>query len=77
MQNAFSRFDAQYVPPQKFTSILCKKGVESLLIIRLGRWESIAMVRIYTRSVKFEDSLSLIAVIENPHNSIVIRYNQN
>ncbi|MFC2007711.1 tyrosine-type recombinase/integrase [Chloroflexota bacterium] len=40
-----------------FASILAKKGIDSLHIMRLGRWESIQMVERYTRSVKFEDSL--------------------
>jgi site-specific recombinase XerD len=42
-----------------FASILAKKGVDSLHIMRLGRWESIQMVERYTRSVRFEDSLKL------------------
>ena len=40
-----------------FASILAKRGVDSLHIMRLGRWESIQMVQRYTRSVRFEDSL--------------------
>jgi len=40
-----------------FASILAKRGVDSLHIKRLGRWESMAMVERYTRSVRFEDSL--------------------
>ena len=40
-----------------FASILAKRGVDSLHIMRLGRWESIEMVERYTRSVQFEDSL--------------------
>jgi site-specific recombinase XerD len=46
-----------------FASILAKRGVDSLHIMRLGRWESIAMVERYTRSVKFEDSLKLYSSI--------------
>ena len=42
-----------------FASLLAKRGVDSLHIMRLGRWESIAMVERYTRSVKFEDSLKI------------------
>ncbi|MCW4012978.1 MAG: site-specific integrase [Candidatus Bathyarchaeota archaeon] len=42
-----------------FASILAKRGVDSLHIMRLGRWESIQMVERYTRSVQFEDSLKL------------------
>ena len=42
-----------------FASILAKRGIDSLHIMRLGRWESIAMVERYTRSVKFEDSLKI------------------
>ena len=46
-----------------FASILAKKGIDSLHIMRLGRWESMAMVERYTRSVKFEDSLKLYEAI--------------
>jgi len=42
-----------------FASILAKRGVDSLHIMRLGRWSSIQMVERYTRSVQFEDSLKL------------------
>ena len=48
-----------------FASILAKRGVDSLHIMRLGRWESISMVERYTRSVKFEDSLKLYTAIVN------------
>jgi len=46
-----------------FASILAKRGVDSLHIMRLGRWQSMAMVDRYTRSVKFEDSLKLYSDI--------------
>jgi integrase/recombinase XerD len=46
-----------------FASILSKRGVDSLHIMRLGRWESIQMVERYTRSVKFDDSLKLYSSI--------------
>jgi site-specific recombinase XerD len=46
-----------------FASILAKKGIDSLHIMRLGRWESIQMVERYTRSVRFEDSLKLYSPI--------------
>ncbi len=46
-----------------FASILAKRGVDSLHIMRLGRWESIQMVERYTRSVRFEDSLKLYSAI--------------
>jgi site-specific recombinase XerD len=46
-----------------FASILAKRGVDSLHIMHLGRWESMAMVVRYTRSVKFEDSLKLYEAI--------------
>ncbi len=46
-----------------FASILAKRGVDSLHIMRLGRWESIQMVERYTRSVRFEDSLKLYSPI--------------
>ena len=39
-----------------FATILAKRGVDSLHIMRLGRWESISMAERYTRSVRFEDS---------------------
>ena len=42
---------------RSFASILAKRGIDSLHIMRLGRWESIQMVERYTRSVRFEDSL--------------------
>jgi integrase/recombinase XerC len=42
-----------------FACLLAKKGIDSLHIMRLGRWESIQMVEHYTRSVKFEDSFKL------------------
>ncbi|MFA5309214.1 MAG: tyrosine-type recombinase/integrase [Dehalococcoidales bacterium] len=48
-----------------FASILAKRGVDSLHIMRLGRWESIAMVERYTRSVRFEDSMKFYAAIVN------------
>ena len=44
---------------RSFATILARRGVDSLHIMRLGRWESISMVERYTRSVKFEDSLRL------------------
>jgi site-specific recombinase XerD len=40
-----------------FASILAKRGIDSLHIMRLGRWESIQMVERYTRFVRFDDSL--------------------
>jgi len=46
-----------------FASILAKRGVDSLHIMRLGRWNSIQMVERYTRSVQFEDSLKLYNAI--------------
>ena len=48
-----------------FASLLAKRGVDSLHIMRLGRWESIQMVERYTRSVRFEDSLKLYTPIIN------------
>ncbi len=48
-----------------FASILAKRGIDSLHIQRLGRWESMAMVERYTRSVKFEDSLKLYSAVVN------------
>lgn len=46
-----------------FASILAKRGVDSPHIMRLGRWECLAMVERYTRSVKFDDSLKLYSPI--------------
>ncbi|MFC1903521.1 tyrosine-type recombinase/integrase [Chloroflexota bacterium] len=46
-----------------FASILSKRGVDSLHIMRLGRWESIQMVERYTRSVQFDDSMKLYSSI--------------
>ena len=46
-----------------FATILARRGVDSLHIMRLGRRESISMVERYTRSVKFEDSLRLYDAI--------------
>jgi len=48
---------------RSFASILARRGVDSLHIMRLGRWESISMVERYTRSVRFEDSLKLYTPI--------------
>jgi site-specific recombinase XerD len=39
-----------------FASILAKRGVDSLHIMRLGRWSSTIMVELYTKSVRFQDS---------------------
>jgi site-specific recombinase XerD len=46
-----------------FASILAKRGIDSLHIMRLGRWESLSMVDRYTKSVKLEDSLKLYTAI--------------
>ncbi len=40
-------------------SLFAKRGMDSLQIMRLGRWESIATVERYTRGVGFEDNLRL------------------
>jgi site-specific recombinase XerD len=48
---------------RSFASILAKRGVDCLHIMRLGRWEDLDMVERYTRSVKFEDSLKLYSPI--------------
>jgi len=42
---------------RSFATILANSGVDSIHIMRLGRWESIQMVERYTRSVTFEDSM--------------------
>ncbi len=44
---------------RSFATILANRGVDSIHIMRLGRWESIQMVERYTRSVRFQDSLKL------------------
>jgi len=46
-----------------FASILAKRGVDCLHIMRLGRWESLDMVERYTRSVRFEDSMKFYTAI--------------
>ena len=48
---------------RSFATILAKKGVDSLHIMRLGRWESIQMVERYTRTVSFSDSLKMYSPI--------------
>jgi site-specific recombinase XerD len=40
-----------------FACLLRKAGVDTMTIKDLGRWESLEMVKRYTRSVKFQDSL--------------------
>ncbi len=39
-----------------FASILRRKGVDTLDIMKLGHWKSMSMVKKYTESVDFEDS---------------------
>jgi integrase len=41
-----------------FASILRRRGVDSLDIMRLGHWKSLRMVELYTESVSLEDSLA-------------------
>ena len=48
---------------RSFAAILANRGVDSVHIMRLGRWESMAMVERYTRSIRFEDSLKLYSPI--------------
>lgn len=48
---------------RSFACTLARRGVDSLHIMRLGRWESLSMVERYTQSVKFEDSLKLYSAI--------------
>ena len=43
---------------RSFATILANRGVDSIHIMRLGRWESISMVERYTRSVRFHDSVN-------------------
>ena len=47
-----------------FTSNVDRGGLDIKHIIRLGSWESLAMVLRYTRSVKFEHSLRLYRRLE-------------
>jgi site-specific recombinase XerD len=42
---------------RSFATILANRGIDSIHIMRLGRWESIQMVERYTRSITFDDSL--------------------
>jgi site-specific recombinase XerD len=44
---------------RRTSASILSKGVDSLHIMRLGRWQSLAMVDRYTRPVQFEDSLQL------------------
>lgn len=44
-------------------SVLAKKGMGSLHIVRLGRWKSMRMAEHYTRSVNFEGSPKLYRAI--------------
>jgi len=46
-----------------FASILAKRGVDCLHIMRLGRWETLDMVERYTRSIRFEDSMRFYTAI--------------
>ncbi len=46
-----------------FACILAKRGVDSLHINRLGRWESMRIVERYPASVRFEDSLEHYSAI--------------
>jgi site-specific recombinase XerD len=48
-----------------FATILSKRGVDSLHIMRLGRWSSLQMVDRYTQNVQFEDSLKYYSPIVN------------
>lgn len=47
-----------------FASNLHKQGLDMEHIMRLGGWESLDMVLMYTRSVKFEESLKLYRELE-------------
>jgi site-specific recombinase XerD len=42
-----------------FACIMRRSGVDTMTIKDLGRWESIAMVQRYTKSISFQDSLRL------------------
>ena len=46
-----------------FATVLAKRGVDALHIMRLGRWESLSMVQRYTASVGFSDSLQFYSPI--------------
>jgi len=48
---------------RSFATVLAKRGIDALHIMRLGRWESIQMVERYTKSVRFEDSLKMYTPI--------------
>jgi integrase/recombinase XerC len=52
---------------RSFATILSKRGIDALHIMRLGRWESLAMVDRYTKNVRFEDSLKYyVPVVGSP-----------
>ena len=46
-----------------FASILARRNVDALHIMRLGRWQSLEMVQHYTASVKFDDSVKFYSAI--------------
>ena len=59
---AITPLDAPHNPSREPASSAClprKPGVDTMTIKDLGRWESLEMVELYTRSVNFEDSLKL------------------
>jgi hypothetical protein len=55
--------DGLYTFRSTFASILARRGIDSLHIMRFGRWESIQMVERYTGSDKVENSLRLYSSI--------------
>ena len=63
MAMAIARLLPTSITAMEISRIMAKKGIDSLHIMRLGRWESIQMVERYTRSVRFEDSLKLYSAI--------------
>jgi integrase len=48
-----------------FASELARRGVNEISIMRLGRWQSLAMVQLYTQSVVFQDALKFYEPIIN------------
>ncbi len=48
-----------------FASNLHRAGIDVEHIMRLGGWSSLNMVLLYTKSVKFEDSLKIYQSIQN------------
>ena len=42
---------------RQFSTPVREKGIDTMTIKDLGRWESLEMVQRYTRSITFQDSM--------------------